>query len=150
MFGSGDFADKSPSWFLGMLKLPSFYWGHFKIFKNGLGQFIPNLPLKQVITSGKNFHISTLQDLQRTSASLPAENSRMFKSNQRYRKEMKTPAYEDVTSNTKLFPHRKVIVLWFVIFKNKAQILIPPLRLPQGRFWLLLSCVLYFQLYAIN
>ena len=32
------------------LKLPSFYSGNFKIFKNALGEFIPNCPLKHVIT----------------------------------------------------------------------------------------------------
>ena len=34
MFGSGNFGDKSPSWFLKILKLPSLYLGNFKIFKN--------------------------------------------------------------------------------------------------------------------
>ena len=38
MFGSGDFGGKSQSLFL-------------KIFKNTLGQFIPNRPPKHVITS---------------------------------------------------------------------------------------------------
>ena len=38
MFGSGNFGDESTSWF-------------FKIFKNALGQFIPNRPPKHVITS---------------------------------------------------------------------------------------------------
>ena len=51
MFVSGDFGDKSPSWFLKKLKLPSFYSGNFKIFKNALEQFIPNRPPKHVITS---------------------------------------------------------------------------------------------------
>ena len=51
IFGSGDFWDKSPSWFLKNLKLPSPYSGNFKIFKNALGQFIPNCPTKHVITS---------------------------------------------------------------------------------------------------
>ena len=47
----GWFWDKSPSWFLKILKLPSFYSGNFQIFKNALGEFIPNRPLKHVITS---------------------------------------------------------------------------------------------------
>ena len=38
-------------WFLKILKLPSFYSGNFKIFKNALGQFIPNHTRKHVITS---------------------------------------------------------------------------------------------------
>ena len=42
MFGSGIFWDKSPLWFLKILKLPSFYLGQLQIFKNALGQFIPN------------------------------------------------------------------------------------------------------------
>ena len=42
MFGSGDFWDKSPLWFLKILKLPTFYSGSFKILKNALGQFIAN------------------------------------------------------------------------------------------------------------
>ena len=33
------------------LKLPSFFTSNYKIFKNELGQFIPNCPSKQVITS---------------------------------------------------------------------------------------------------
>ena len=48
MFGSRYFWDKSPSWFLKILKLLSFYSGNFKIFKNTL---VPNYPLKHVITS---------------------------------------------------------------------------------------------------
>ena len=52
MFVSDDFGDKSPSWFLKILKIKtSFYLGNFKIFKNALGQFIPNGPLEHVITS---------------------------------------------------------------------------------------------------
>ena len=51
MFGSGDFWDKSPLSFLEILKLPSFYWGNFRIFKTALGQFITNCPPKHVITS---------------------------------------------------------------------------------------------------
>ena len=48
MFRSGDFGDKSPSWFL---KLPSFYTGNFKILKNAFGQSIRNFPDRNVITS---------------------------------------------------------------------------------------------------
>ena len=40
MFVSGNFLDKSPAWFLKNLKLPSFYSGNFKIFKNALGSMI--------------------------------------------------------------------------------------------------------------
>ena len=53
MFGWGDFWDKSSSWFLEILKMPSFYQGNFKIFKNALGEFMPNLPPKHVISSNK-------------------------------------------------------------------------------------------------
>ena len=42
MFVLGDFGDNSPAWFWKILKLPSFYPGNSKIFKNTLGQFIPN------------------------------------------------------------------------------------------------------------
>ena len=51
MFGLGDFWDKSPSWFLKILKLLSLYLGSFKVFKNVLGQFITNRPSKHLITS---------------------------------------------------------------------------------------------------
>ena len=51
VFGSDDFWDKSFSSFLKNLKLPSFYSSNFKVFKNALGQFITNRPLKHVITS---------------------------------------------------------------------------------------------------
>ena len=37
--------------FLKILKLPSFYFGDFKLFKNALGQFITHRPSKHVITS---------------------------------------------------------------------------------------------------
>ena len=40
IFGSGNFEDKSPLWFLKNLKF----------FKNALGQFLPNCPVKDVIT----------------------------------------------------------------------------------------------------
>ena len=60
MIGSGNYWDKSSSWFMKILKLPSFYSGNFKIFKNALGQLIPknalgqlipNRPLKRTVTS---------------------------------------------------------------------------------------------------
>ena len=54
VLGSGDFWDKSLSvffFFFLILKLPSFYTGNFKIFKNTLGKFIQNRPPKRVITS---------------------------------------------------------------------------------------------------
>ena len=51
MFGSGNFWNKSTSWFLKILKLPLFHPGYFKIFKIALGQFIPNRPPKHLITS---------------------------------------------------------------------------------------------------
>ena len=50
MFGLGDLMDKSLSWFLTILKMSLFYSGNFKTFKNAPGQFIPNCPLKHVIT----------------------------------------------------------------------------------------------------
>ena len=49
-FGSDNFWDKSPSRSLKNLKLPSFYSGSFKMFKNALGQFIPSRLPKHVIT----------------------------------------------------------------------------------------------------
>ena len=51
MFVSCNFWDKQPSRFLKNLKLPSFYLGNFKIFKNALRQFIPNRAPNYVITS---------------------------------------------------------------------------------------------------
>ena len=51
LFGLGNFGDKSPSQFLKILKLPSFYSGNYKIFKNALVLFITNHPPKHVITS---------------------------------------------------------------------------------------------------
>ena len=47
MFGSGNFWDKSPSWFLKTLKSSLFYSDNFKIFKSALGNLsqiaIPNM-----------------------------------------------------------------------------------------------------------
>ena len=56
---SANFWDKSPLQYLEILKLPLFYSGNFKIFKNALGQFIQNCPPKHMITS-RNYcpHIS--------------------------------------------------------------------------------------------
>ena len=51
MLGLSDFEDKSPLSFLKIMKLPSFYSGNFKTFKNALGHFISNCPPKRVITS---------------------------------------------------------------------------------------------------
>ena len=51
MLGSGNFWEKSPSWSLKILKLPSYYSHNFKSFKNPLGQFIPNRHRKHVVTS---------------------------------------------------------------------------------------------------
>ena len=65
MFHSGNFRDKSTSWFLKILKLPSFYSGNFKFFKNALGQLIPNCPSKHVITS-TNFNACIYSSLQYT------------------------------------------------------------------------------------
>ena len=50
-FGSGDIWDKSPSRFLKILKLSSFYSGNFKIFKTALKLFITNCPPKHVVNS---------------------------------------------------------------------------------------------------
>ena len=47
MCGSGNLWEKWLSWFLKILKLSLFYSGNFKIFKNALGQFIPNCPPKR-------------------------------------------------------------------------------------------------------
>ena len=41
--------DIAPSWFLKILKLPLFYLGNFKTFKNALRQFILNHPSKHAI-----------------------------------------------------------------------------------------------------
>ena len=51
MFVLANFWDKSPSWFQKKLKLPLFYSGNFKFFKNALGQFIPNRPSNHVIST---------------------------------------------------------------------------------------------------
>ena len=51
IFGSGNFWDKSPTWFLKILKVPRFAWTILKFFKNLPGQFISNRPPKHVITS---------------------------------------------------------------------------------------------------
>ena len=51
MFGSDNIWDKSPTLFLKVLKLPSFYSGNFKIFKNAIGQSMSICPPKYVITS---------------------------------------------------------------------------------------------------
>ena len=66
IFGSGDFWDKSFSWFLKILKLPSFYSRNFKIFKNTLGQFVPNCQPNHVITSTSflNFNEITIRKMQ--------------------------------------------------------------------------------------
>ena len=42
MFGSDNFWDKSPSWYLKILKFQ--YFKNFKIFENALGQFILKSP----------------------------------------------------------------------------------------------------------
>ena len=59
IFGSGDFWDKSPSWFLKILKLAWFYSGNFKIFKNTVGQFITNRPPKSHQTN-KHFGLKLI------------------------------------------------------------------------------------------
>ena len=51
MFGSGDFWDQLPSWFLETLKLSSFFSSNFKIFKNAIQQFIPNCLPKHMTTN---------------------------------------------------------------------------------------------------
>ena len=51
MFGADNFGDKSPLWFLKILKLFLFYSDNFKIFRNALVQFFPNRPSKYVISS---------------------------------------------------------------------------------------------------
>ena len=51
IFGSGNFWDKSRTWFLKILKVPRFAWTILKFFKNLPGQFISNRPPKHVITS---------------------------------------------------------------------------------------------------
>ena len=51
LFCNHPFWDKSPLWFLKILNLPLFSLGNFRIFKNPLGQYIPNHPPKHVITS---------------------------------------------------------------------------------------------------
>ena len=70
MFGSGDFGDKSPSWFLEILKLPLFFSSNLKIFKNALGQFILNCPPKHVITSTNHRIITIILLLRLTSLQL--------------------------------------------------------------------------------
>ena len=60
MIGSGDFWDKSLSQFLKILKLLSVYSRNFKIFKNALGQSVPNHSSKHVITRTNQFLIKFL------------------------------------------------------------------------------------------
>ena len=58
MFGSSNFCNKSPSWFLKILKLPSFYSGNFRIFENALGQIaLPNIwSLVPIDLANKLYH----------------------------------------------------------------------------------------------
>ena len=52
MFGLGNFGDKSPSLFLKILKLPSFYSGNLSIFKNTANSpqiALPNMRLLVLI-----------------------------------------------------------------------------------------------------
>ena len=62
MFRLGNFLDKSPTSFWKILKLPSFYSGNFEIFKNELGQFIPNMFLlvKIYLRLGAKFYDDSL------------------------------------------------------------------------------------------
>ena len=55
MFGWCDFWDKSPKWFLKILKFPRFTRTISKIFRNALRQFMPNHPHRHMITSTKPF-----------------------------------------------------------------------------------------------
>ena len=52
------FRINQPRDFWKFLKFPLFYSGNFKIFKNALGQFVPNSPPKHVITSTNSYLIS--------------------------------------------------------------------------------------------
>ena len=52
------FRINQPRDFWKFLKFPLFYSGNFKIFKNALGQFVPNSPSKHVITSTNSYLLS--------------------------------------------------------------------------------------------
>ena len=60
MLGSGNFGMNHPRDFRQFLKLPSFSSGNFKIFKNSLDQFIPNCPLKHMVTNTKRIEANEL------------------------------------------------------------------------------------------
>ena len=81
MFGLGDSWDKSPSCFLAILKLPSFYSSIFKIFKNTLGQFIPNRLPKHVITSTNYFIIPIFEisEMSELSVNVKTANTLKYK-----------------------------------------------------------------------
>ena len=58
MFGSGNLEDKSPSWFLEILKMSSFYSDNFKIFKYTLGQ-LPQIAIPEMWLLVQTNFIST-------------------------------------------------------------------------------------------
>ena len=60
MLGSGNFGMNHPRDFRQFLKLPSFSSGNSKIFKNSLDQFIPNCPLKHMVTNTKQIEANEL------------------------------------------------------------------------------------------
>ena len=60
MLGSGNFGMNHPRDFRQFLKLPSFSSGNSKIFKNSLDQFIPNCPLKHMVTNTKRIEANEL------------------------------------------------------------------------------------------
>ena len=60
MLGSGNFGMNHPRDFRQFLKLHSFSSGNFKIFKNSLDQFIPNCPLKHMVTNTKRIEANEL------------------------------------------------------------------------------------------
>ena len=76
MLASGDFWNKSPSRFLKILKLPSFYSDNFKILKNTLGQLIPNCLPKHVITSTNLMSVAI--------TNLPITSSKYYENNTKH------------------------------------------------------------------
>ena len=60
ILSSGNFGMNHPRDFRQFLKLPSFSSGNFKIFKNSLDQFIPNCPLKHMVTNTKRIEANEL------------------------------------------------------------------------------------------
>ena len=56
----GQFWYESSSWFSTIFKVTLVFLGQFQIFKNSLDQFIPNCPLKHMVTNTKRIEANEL------------------------------------------------------------------------------------------